>query len=71
MAYKKEDRENLIATVKTVGETLINDAESIVGENTDCLSNFSIWIHLDADSVPTYEVTQEYDIPPYSERQNK
>lgn len=72
MTYSNKDREELIATMKAAGKMLINNAESIMGENTDYLSNFKIWINLDPGSGFIHcEVTQEYDIPPYSERNDK
>lgn len=54
-----EDREELIARIKECAQTLINNAESIVGTEKE-LRNLSIHIDVTSwDKVPVIEIKRE------------
>jgi len=45
----KLHRDELVARIKDAGQELIDRAEEMVSENTDLISDFSIYLRLDTE----------------------
>lgn len=55
----KNYRDQLVDYIKDAGQELIDRAEHMVDENTDCISGFSIRIKFDRDYIPVIEWVTE------------
>lgn len=55
----KNYRDQLVDYIKDAGQELIDRAEQMVDENTDCISDFSIHIKFNRDYIPVIEWVTE------------
>lgn len=59
----KEYREDLIKQIKEAGQELIDRAEDMISENTDCITNFTIYISFpQGDLAPCPEISWITDV---------
>lgn len=55
-------RDRLIKLVKAAGQEVIDRAEDLVGEDTNFLADFDIWLRFDDTGLPQIEVTRSHTV---------
>lgn len=55
----KNYRDQLVDYIKDAGQELIDRAEQMVDENTDCITDFSISIKFEQNCIPVIEWVTE------------
>ena len=53
-------KDKLVALVKAAGQEVIDRAEDLVGEDTNFLADFDIWLRFPDGGFPTVEVTRSH-----------